>query len=62
LYSDERINLNNFKTVIKKCFGLFKDEFNGKLMTELVGLCSKVYCYRIDQVKSSSSKAKGVSL
>jgi len=30
-------------------------------MTEFVGLCSKVYCYRIDQVESSHNKAKGVS-
>jgi len=30
-------------------------------MTECVGLCSKVYCYKIDQVESSHNKAKGVS-
>jgi len=30
-------------------------------MTEFVGLCSKVYCYGIDQVESSHNKAKGVS-
>jgi len=30
-------------------------------MTEFVGLCSKVYCYRIEQVESSHNKAKGVS-
>jgi len=30
-------------------------------MTEVVGLCSNVYCYRIDQVESSHNKAKGVS-
>jgi len=30
-------------------------------MTEFVGLCSKVYCYRIYQVESSHNKAKGVS-
>jgi len=30
-------------------------------MTEFVGLCSKVYCYRIDQVQSSYNNAKSVS-
>jgi len=55
-YSDERINLYN-----KKSLGFFKDELNGKLMTEFVNLCSKVYCYRRDQVESSHNKAKGVS-
>jgi len=29
-------------------------------MTELLGLCSKVCCYWIDQVESSHNKAKGV--
>jgi len=38
-----------------------KDELNGKLMTEFVGLCSKVCCYRIDLVVSSQNKARGVS-
>jgi len=31
-------------------------------MTEFVGLCSKVYCYKIDQVESSHNKAKGVNV
>jgi len=30
-------------------------------MTEFVGMCSKAYYYRIDQVESSHKKAKGVS-
>jgi len=30
-------------------------------MSEFVGLCSKVYCYRKDQVESSYTKTKGVS-
>jgi len=38
-----------------------RDELNGKLMTEFVGLCSKVCCYRIDLVDSSQNKARGVS-
>jgi len=53
----ERINLYNFKRVNKKSLGFFKDELNGKLVTEFVGLCAKVYCYRIDQVESSHNKA-----
>jgi len=30
-------------------------------MSEFVGLCPKVYCYRIGQVESSHKKSKGVS-
>jgi len=31
-------------------------------LTNFVGLCWKVYWYRIDQVESSHNKANGVSL
>jgi len=58
-YSDDGINLYYFKRIEKKSLAFFKDELNSKLMTEFVGLCSKAYCYRIDQVESSYNKAKG---
>jgi len=49
-YSDERTSLHNLKRVNKKIYGFFKDELNGKLMTEFVGLRSNVCYCRIDQV------------
>jgi len=60
-HSDERTHLYNCKRVNKKSLGFFKDELNGKFMTEFVGLCSKVYCYKIGKVESSLNKAKEVS-
>lgn len=45
--------------VNKKIPGLFKDELNGEILTEFVGLRSKMYCVRADRIEKMK-KAKGV--
>lgn len=52
---------NRFQTprVNKKVPGLFKDELNGKIITEFVGLRSKMYSVRTGRV-DKMKKAKGL--
>ena len=57
-YSDEATILYNFKKVNKKKLGFFKDELNGKPMSEFVGLRPKMYCYKIDSVEKTFKKNK----
>ncbi|VVC27196.1 DNA polymerase, palm domain [Cinara cedri] len=45
---------------ILKIPGKFKDELNGQIMTEVVGLRSKLYTYKIFENKNQIKKAKGV--
>lgn len=71
-YSDMKNHLNMYDTsdfavdnqfdmprVNKKVPGLFKDELNGTIITEFVGLRSKMYCVRSGRVEKMK-KAKGV--
>lgn len=71
-YSDMKADLSKFDTsdfapdnrfdmplVNKKVPGLFKDELNGEILTEFVGLRSKMYCVRADRIEKMK-KAKGV--
>lgn len=44
----------------KKKPGYFKDELNGKIMTEFVGLRSKMYAFKCDGIANDTKKAKGV--
>ena len=52
-------NQFNIPLVNKKKVGLMKDEANGKIITEFVGLRSKIYSVRI-QDSNTIKKAKGV--
>ncbi|XP_023211794.1 uncharacterized protein LOC111614664 [Centruroides sculpturatus] len=49
-YSTPRVN--------KKVLGKMKDENNGKIMTEFVGLRAKMYALKVDQVTKKSKKVK----
>lgn len=46
--------------VNKKVPGLFKDELKGQIITEFVGLRSKMYCVRIYGDEKEMKKAEGV--
>lgn len=44
----------------KKVPGVFKDELNGKIMSEFVSLHPKVYSYKVHETDEEVRKAKGV--
>ena len=46
--------------VIKKVLGKFKDECDGKIITEFIALRPKMYCYRLYNEVKEEKKAKGV--
>lgn len=53
-------NIYNIPQVNKKIVGKFKDELNGVIMTEFVGLRSKLYSYKVFNSEKEVKKAKGV--
>jgi len=52
-------NVYGMPLVNKKVSGLMKDENNGAVMTEFVGLRAKMYAMRVDS-KKDTKKVKGV--
>ena len=58
-FSDYPLNLKFFDTVNKKVIGKTKDDFKGKIISEFVGLKSKMYSL-INVDDEEVTKAKGV--
>lgn len=53
-------NVYNLPRVNKKVLGKFKDEMNGKIIKEFVGLRSKLYAIKPDDDDKIIKKAKGI--
>lgn len=53
-------NIYGMPLVNKKVIGLMKDENNGKIMTEFVGLRAKLYSFRVLGENEERKRAKGV--
>ena len=45
---------------IKKVLGKFKDEMNGKIITNFIAVRPKMYCLKVFNEKKAEKKAKGV--
>ena len=53
-------NHPSFDACNKKVLGKFKDECDGKIITEFIALRPKMYCYRLYNEVKEEKKAKGV--
>ena len=59
-FSDYPKNHPLYSAYNKKVPGKFKDELNGKCMTEFISLTPKVYAYKVHGEKEECKKVKGV--
>ena len=57
-FSDYPKEHKNYDSSNKKKLGMFKDEVNGKIITEFTGLQAKMYAFKLDDGKESK-KNKG---
>jgi len=53
-------NIYNLPQVNKKVLGKFKDEINGRILEEFIGLASKLYSNKVFASNDEMKKAKGV--
>jgi hypothetical protein len=53
-------NICNMPLLNKKVLGKFKEEINGQIMEEFVGLRSKMYSYKIFESGKEAKKIKGI--
>ncbi len=58
-FSDYPKDHPNYDNSNKKVLGKFKDELNGKIMTEFIGLKPKMYAYKVED-NNEFKKAKGI--
>uniref|UniRef100_A0A1B0FMV5 Uncharacterized protein n=1 Tax=Glossina morsitans morsitans TaxID=37546 RepID=A0A1B0FMV5_GLOMM len=53
-------NVFDFPLLNKKVLGMMKDECNGKIIKEFIGLRSKLYSFKIGEDGKETKKIKGV--
>jgi hypothetical protein len=72
-YSDMKSVINEFDTsdypkdnvyglplINKKILGKFKDELNGQVMSEFIGLRAKLYAHKVFETEIETKKDKGI--
>ena len=59
-FSDYNVEHPNYDKSNKKVLGKFKDEMNGKIVTNFIGLKPKAYCYKVYGEDREHKKSKGV--
>ena len=59
-FSGYNKNHPSYDACNKKALGKFKDECDGKIITELLALRPKMYCYKLYNEVKEEKKAKGV--